>query len=68
MWLIYGTTLQHWDGQTWTIRDTAPTTGNPAFDSVWEAPNGDVWATMSNGQSGPTAKSAGTRPRKINAP
>jgi len=50
MWLIYGTTLQHWDGQTWTIRDSAPTTGNPAFDSVWEAPNGDVWATMSNGQ------------------
>ena len=50
MWLVYGTTLQHWDGTTWTIRDAAPTTGNPAFDSVWEAPNGDVWATMSNGQ------------------
>src|SRR5215470_1704500 len=49
MWLIYGTAVEHWDGSTWTIRDVAPTNGTVTFDNVWEAPNGDVWVTLSNG-------------------
>lgn len=49
MWLIYGTAVEHWDGAVWTIKDTAPTNGTVTFDNVWEAPNGDVWVTLSNG-------------------
>jgi hypothetical protein len=49
MWLIYGTAVEHWDGAAWTIKDTAPTNGSVGFDNVWEAPNGDVWVTLSNG-------------------
>lgn len=49
MWLIYGTAVEHWDGTAWTIKDAAPTNGTVTFDNVWEAPNGDVWVTLSNG-------------------
>lgn len=49
MWMIYGTTVVHWDGAAWTIKDVAPTNGSVAFDNVWEAPNGDVWVTLNNG-------------------
>jgi len=49
MWMIYGSTIVHWDGATWTIRDELPPNGVVAFNSIWEAPNGDVWVTMNTG-------------------
>jgi hypothetical protein len=49
MWLIFGATVQHWDGAAWAIRDTVPPSGIVTFDSVWAAPGGDVWVTLSNG-------------------
>lgn len=48
IWLIYGNAIVHWDGVAWTIRDPGP--GGPVtLNSIWQAPNGDVWATQSNG-------------------
>lgn len=49
MWLIFGTTLQQWDGERWTIRDQLPLTGNPLFNNLWAAPDGQVFATVSDG-------------------
>jgi hypothetical protein len=50
MWLTYGSALEHWDGQTWTIVESMPVTGNPAYNTLWVAPDtGDVWVTTSNG-------------------
>jgi hypothetical protein len=49
MWLLIGSTVQHWDGATWTIRDSLPPNGLESFDSIWEAPNGDVWVTLNTG-------------------
>ncbi|HVK77661.1 MAG TPA: hypothetical protein VM734_30360 [Kofleriaceae bacterium] len=48
-WMIYGNTLQHWDGATWTIRSSQPNSGNPNYNNVWVAPDGDAWVTVSNG-------------------
>jgi hypothetical protein len=48
MWLLIGSTIQHWDGSTWSIRDSLPPNGIVTYDSIWEAPNGDVWVSMSN--------------------
>ncbi len=49
MWLLIGSTIQHWDGSTWSIGDSLPPSGTVSYDSIWEAPNGDVWVTMSTG-------------------
>lgn len=49
MWMIYGTTIVHWNGTTWTMLDSLPTNGSVAFDVIWQAPDGDVWVTVSNG-------------------
>jgi len=49
MWLIFGNTVQHWDGAAWTIRDSLPPSGVIAFNSIWEAPGGEVWVTMNTG-------------------
>src|SRR5262249_51489413 len=49
MWLIYGTAVDHWDGSSWTIVDSLPINGTPTYNSIWEAANGDVWVTLSNG-------------------
>lgn len=49
MWLIFGNTVQQWDGSSWAIRDTLPGSGNPGFNNVWVAPDGDAWVTQSNG-------------------
>jgi hypothetical protein len=48
-WLIYGTSVVHWDGVKWTLVDTAPAGAPITYDSIWEAPNGDVWFTTSIG-------------------
>lgn len=50
MWLIMGAAIHHWDGKAWTIEDTLVANGIQNFDTIWEAPNGDVWVTMNNGQ------------------
>lgn len=49
MWILIGSTVQHWDGATWTIKDVLAPDGLVTFNSLWEAPNGDVWVTLSNG-------------------
>lgn len=49
MWLLIGSTIQHWDGKSWTVRDSLPPTGQQSFNSIWAAPNGDVWVTMNTG-------------------
>jgi hypothetical protein len=49
MWILIGATIQHWDGATWTIKDLLPPNGLQSFNSIWEAPNGDVWVTMNTG-------------------
>src|SRR5262249_11191899 len=49
MWLVYGTALEHFDGQAWTVRDQLPTGGNPNYNNIWASPEGDVWVTISNG-------------------
>ncbi|MCW5806924.1 MAG: hypothetical protein KIT31_31485 [Deltaproteobacteria bacterium] len=43
MWLVFGATLQQWDGQAWTIRDTGQ------FNSIWVSPDGDAWVTGNAG-------------------
>lgn len=50
MWLLIGATVQHWDGEAWKVRDQLPPNGLQSFNSIWQAPNGDVWVTMSTGQ------------------
>lgn len=52
MWLLSGATVQHWDGERWTIKDVLPPGGLVSFNSIWEAPNGDVWVTLNNGTLG----------------
>jgi hypothetical protein len=59
MWLLIGSTIQHWDGSTWSISDSLKPNGIVSFDSIWEAPNGDVWVTMNNGS---VDRSLGGRP------
>lgn len=49
MWLLIGATVQHWNGTEWTIRDTAPPNGVVSFNSIWAAPDGATWVTLSNG-------------------
>ena len=49
MWLVFGNTVEHWDGAAWTIRDALPPGGIVAFDSIWQAPGGEVWVTMNTG-------------------
>jgi hypothetical protein len=59
MWLLIGSTIQHWDGATWSIWDSLVPNGTVSFDSIWEAQNGDVWVSMSNGM---IDRSVGGRP------
>ncbi|MCW5806927.1 MAG: hypothetical protein KIT31_31500 [Deltaproteobacteria bacterium] len=49
MWLHYGHALVQWNGATWRVRDSLPASGNPAYRGVWAAPNGEIWAPMTNG-------------------
>ncbi len=50
MWLVYGSALEHWDGTAWTIVESQPLGGNPAYGTIWVAPDtGDAWVTISTG-------------------
>jgi len=49
MWIAGGELLYHWDGASWTLRDSVPPELDQQFHGVWEAPNGDVWVTMEYG-------------------
>jgi hypothetical protein len=46
VWIVFGDTLQHWDGTTWTAAYTA--TGLTQLYNVWEAPDGTVFSTSSD--------------------
>jgi len=48
MWLIFGAAIEHWDGSTWTVVESL-TAGSLQFNTIWAAPGGDVWVTLSNG-------------------
>jgi hypothetical protein len=41
--------VQHWDGATWTILDMLPPNGTVTFNTIWAAPGGETWVTMSSG-------------------
>lgn len=49
MWLLAGNTVQHWNGREWKVKDSVPPNGLQSFNSIWQAPNGDVWVTMNTG-------------------
>ncbi len=48
MWLIFGSTLQHWNGSSWTIVDVGSFTVI-YYNALWVAPNGDVYTAGATG-------------------
>ena len=49
VFLIYETSLEHWDGSSWTILETLSLGGQPGYRNMWADPRGDVWVTYSTG-------------------
>jgi hypothetical protein len=49
VWLVLSNAVEHWDGATWTIVDSAQTNLAEWYFQIWEAPNGDVWTAAHDG-------------------